>query len=167
MLLADEKGVRVRTLAAGDSILGIADGLTVLSPPHGAPLLDLWSDNDRSLVLKMQSCGRSVLLTGDAGSVAESWMQRTWGDRLKSDVLKIGHHGSRHSTSDSFVDAVHPEEAVISVGARNTHGHPSPLVIDRLDRRGVRTYRTDRSGTVIWHLERDTCWWETMPPTFE
>jgi competence protein ComEC len=67
--------------------------------------------------------------------------------------LKVGHHGSRYSSTGAFLDAVEPAVAIISVGARNSFGHPTPEVLGRLEAAGARIYRTDRDGAVI--LETD------------
>jgi competence protein ComEC len=70
-------------------------------------------------------------------------------DDLRADVLKVGHHGSSTSSSDAFLDAVHPELAVISVGAANMYGHPSNDVVHAFARVGAEVLRTDEAGTVI------------------
>jgi competence protein ComEC len=70
-------------------------------------------------------------------------------DALGADVLKVGHHGSSTSTTRAFLDAVHPRVALVSVGAHNTYGHPSPSVMQSLDDAGITTLRTDRLGTVM------------------
>ena len=64
-------------------------------------------------------------------------------------LLKVGHHGSITSTAEAFVEAVRPQYALISVGARNRYGHPDPQVLARLERAGARIFRTDRQGTVL------------------
>lgn len=71
------------------------------------------------------------------------------------DVLKVGHHGSASSTSDRFLEKITPREAVISVGTNNTYGHPTPVVLERLVRRGVIVYRTDQSGTITYVCPHD------------
>jgi hypothetical protein len=90
----------------------------------------------------------SVLLPGDATSDSEASMLAA-GLALDSDVLKVGHHGSSTSTSTPFLAAVTPEDAVISVGAGNTYGHPAQETLDRLAAVGATVYRTDQNRTVV------------------
>ena len=70
------------------------------------------------------------------------------GYNLKSDVLKVGHHGSSTATSPNFLNAVSPNYAVISVGAGNDYGHPHPVTLQKLAAAGVKVYRTDLNGTI-------------------
>lgn len=102
-------------------------------------------ENNSSIVLRVETGGRSFLLTGDIEREAEL----TLGDReLRADVLKVAHHGSRTSSAPSFLERVQPRIAVISCGRRNLFGHPHPLVIDALRDRGTRIWRTDLDGSV-------------------
>jgi len=104
--------------------------------------------NEDSVVLQV-SCGEvAILLTGDATTDSEASMQAA-GVLSDVEVLKVGHHGSNTSTSDAFLTAVTPEDAVISVGAGNTYGHPHEETLDRLATAGVTVYRTDLDGTVV------------------
>jgi competence protein ComEC len=89
------------------------------------------------------------LLVGDAERAEEDWLLEQHRDELRADVLKVGHHGSSTSSSDAFLAAVHPDVAVISVGAGNKYGHPSGDVIRALSRVGAEVLRTDEAGTVI------------------
>jgi competence protein ComEC len=102
-------------------------------------------ENNASLVLHAETQMRRILLTGDIEKEAEIDLS----DRdLRSDVLKIPHHGSRSSTSDTLLEAVAPRLAVISCGRRNLFGHPHRDVLEALEERRVRVWRTDRDGTV-------------------
>jgi beta-lactamase superfamily II metal-dependent hydrolase/putative hemolysin len=104
--------------------------------------------NEDSLVLRL-TCGMvDILLVGDATTDSEASMLAEEGLLTDVEVLKVGHHGSNTSTSDAFLTAVTPEDAVISVGAGNTYGHPHQETIDRLTAHGVTVYRTDEDGTV-------------------
>ena len=68
------------------------------------------------------------------------------------ELLVAGHHGSKYSTTQALLDALRPEEAVISVGADNLYGHPAPETLDRLESAGVRVWRTDCNGTVTLRM---------------
>ena len=118
-------------------------------------------DNERSLVLRAQAGGRSALLTGDIGHAVERILVRNQSDELRSEVLKVAHHGSKGSTLEEFVAAVDPAWTLISAAASNPYGHPQPDVLARLSSATV--LRTDRSGILRlraqpdpaagWHLE--------------
>lgn len=103
--------------------------------------------NDTSIVGKLIFGETSFLFTGDAEKEAEEKMIASGFD-LKSDVLKIGHHGSRNATSENFLETVNPKFAVISVGENNSFGHPNPTIINRLERVGVEIFRTDEEGDI-------------------
>lgn len=111
---------------------------------HAAP-------QQRSLVLRLRYGDSSALLEGDAERVVEQRMSAL--HELKSDLLKVGHHGSASSSSPEFIQAVRPRWAVISVGARNTFGHPRIETLQRLEKEGAATYRTDLDGAVTFYLD--------------
>jgi len=105
--------------------------------------------NDDSLVLKLQYEDDAVLLPGDAEKEAERGMLVENGQHaLQAEVLKIGHHGSKNSTTAEFLAAVKPRLAIISVGEGNPYGHPSTELLERLANANVRVLRTDRDGAV-------------------
>ena len=106
------------------------------------------SENDRSLVLRLDWRGISLLLTGDLGAAGEAvLLARSL--PLRATILKVGHHGSRYSSSEPFLDAIRPALAVVSVGPRNPFRHPAPETLRRLQATGARVYRTDRDGAVV------------------
>ncbi|MFC1499903.1 DNA internalization-related competence protein ComEC/Rec2 [Candidatus Zixiibacteriota bacterium] len=107
-----------------------------------------WKENDRSLVLRLDMDGLSVLLPGDL-EISGERLLLPLGDRLRSEVLKVSHHGSGDSTSPEFLEIVQPSRAIISVGKRNRHGHPDPRVIGELRSSGTAIWRTDLSGALI------------------
>ncbi|MDI6880264.1 MAG: cell wall-binding repeat-containing protein [Desulfitobacteriaceae bacterium] len=137
-------GLKLTTAKAGVSL----DMGSDIQATFVGPVKDSYSeDNDYSTVLRIKYGSTSFLFTGDAESASENDMMTSGAD-LKSTVLKVGHHGSKYSTSDAFLDAVKPQYAVISVG-ENNYGHPSADVIQRLAQHGVSVFRTDESGTVV------------------
>lgn len=101
-------------------------------------------DNNASVVLRVDA-GRRFLLTGDIEKEAELALAD---HDFRADVLKVAHHGSRSSTSAALLDAVLPRIAVISCGRRNLFGHPHASVLEALGERGIRAWRTDRSGSI-------------------
>ena len=103
--------------------------------------------NDNSIVLRLSYGRRAFLFVGDAEREEEGDLLRD-PSRLRADVLKVGHHGSRTSSSPEFLAAVAPREAVISVGARNRFGHPHPDTLAALGASGARVWRTDLDGAV-------------------
>ncbi len=103
--------------------------------------------NTSSLVLKMAYGKSTFLFTGDAPISIEKKLAEEGSD-ISSQVLKIGHHGSKTSTSDLFLEKVSPEIAVIQVGKDNRYGHPSPEVLERLAKYGIKVMRTDQVGDI-------------------
>jgi len=104
--------------------------------------------NNYSIVTKIQFKGVSFLFTGDAENISEKEMIDKNYD-LKSDILKVGHHGGRTSSTKEFLEEVMPKYAVISAGKDNMYNHPHKETLDRLKAIGAQVYRTDESGTVI------------------
>ncbi len=103
--------------------------------------------NDDSLVMWVKFGATSFLLTGDMEKKIEA--QLLGADLVRhADVLKVGHHGSRTSSTANFLDAVHPAFGIISVGFDNTYGHPSHITIDALQERKIDVRRTDEDGPV-------------------
>ena len=122
----------------------------------GVAMQVLWPDNldpakaaqnDDSLVLRLQDGRETLLLTGDIERPVERTLLAD-GDSLDADFLKIPHHGSRTSTTEPFLDSVHPKFAAISVGENNPFGHPNDDVISRIEMEGTTLYRTDRDGAI-------------------
>ena len=150
---AAELGVTVRRFRAGEAFAWGAERVEVLAPfaeyaNAGAP------KNDDSLVLRVELGRGSVLLEGDAEGPSERAMVA--GGRVRPvTLLKVGHHGSRSSTTDDFFRAARPKEAVVSVGKGNTFGHPRGEVIGRIAGAGVRMFRTDEFGLTTFLIGRD------------
>ena len=108
--------------------------------------------NDSSIILKLIYGNNSFLFTGDATSNVEN---KILNSDIKSDVLKVGHHGSKYSTSSKFLEEVSPKYAAISVGKNNIYNHPEESTIKKLESKNIKVYRTDILGTIIFTSDGD------------
>ncbi|MFH1509367.1 MAG: MBL fold metallo-hydrolase [bacterium] len=107
------------------------------------------STNYCSLIFSLTIDDVVFLFTGDADIEAE---EKILGSSLKSDVLKVGHHGSASSTSDNFLSQISPQYGIISVGLENRYGHPSISVLEHLQKNNVRIIRTDEAHTITFKI---------------
>jgi competence protein ComEC len=145
---ARKQGIEWHRVHPGDSIL--VDGVSVsFLAPDSAWTVGLKDPNLASTIALVRYGMVRFLLVGDAERAEEDWLLAEHRTELRAQVLKVGHHGSSTSSSDAFLDAVHPDVAVISVGAGNMYGHPSNDVLHALSRIGAEVLRTDEAGTVI------------------
>ena len=117
----------------------------VLSPPYNFR----GNENDMSLSVRVVYKDTAFLLTGDATRKAETEMVRLYGKALKSQVLVVGHHGSRTSSSMEFLKTVKPKITLISCGKGNQYNHPHKETLSNLKRAKVKVYRTDTDGGVL------------------
>ena len=105
--------------------------------------------NNDSLVLRLHFGNQTLMLTGDAEKESErAILAENSADSMRAQVLKVGHHGSKNSTTPEFLAAVQPQVGIISSGEGNAYGHPSPELLERLENAGVRILRTDQDGAV-------------------
>jgi competence protein ComEC len=140
------ENTKQKILRRGDVIEGNGYKIFVLHPYDGFyTMKSKGGENNDSLVIKIQGVNKSFLFTGDIEEEAQEDLSHL-GDYLKSNVLKVPHHGSRTSHSETFLDVVSPDIAVISVGRKNIYGHPHVEVLDML--RNLKVFRTDRDGAV-------------------
>lgn len=163
--LTAAKGTRYWRVAAGDSLLGLGGvGGLVLHPtpvfvdssgasPHGL--------NNGSVVFKLSHKETSILFTGDIEKETNAALL-AWGPRLRADVLKVAHHGSRTSSQKDFVEAIGAEWAIVSVGEFNKFGHPAAEVLARFAKQQVEVLRTDRYGAVLLSSDGRNLEVETM-----
>ncbi|ESU30594.1 hypothetical protein G3A_20945 [Bacillus sp. 17376] len=119
--------------------------------------------NEQSIVLRATFGGKKWLFTGDLGSEGENSMARKIKD-IDIDVLKIGHHGSKYSSSEPFLERTNADFAVISVGKNNRYGHPGKEVIKRLEERGIQIFRTDEDGAIIYKFKDNSGTFTTQLP---
>jgi len=145
------KNMQITTPIVGDSFkLGQAT-CTILSP-NNSTYEDL---NNYSVVIKITFKDNTFIFEGDAGAVSEMEMVNKGYD-LKSDLLKVGHHGSSSSTTSAFLKAIFPKYSVISVGGDNDYGHPTQETLNKLSNAGVQVYRTDQEGTIVATSDGET-----------
>ncbi|MBI4297342.1 MAG: DNA internalization-related competence protein ComEC/Rec2 [Chloroflexi bacterium] len=161
--LAKEKGIALIQAQAGQAVeLGDGLRLEVLHPPE--PRLKITNSyvDDNSTVLRLVAGEVSFLFTGDLQQEGEAYLLEK-GVNLRSTVLKVARHGSRTSTTPAFLQAVSPQVAVISVGANNPFGHPSPEVVDRLNATVIegKLYLTCQQGTVELITDGQRLWVKT------
>jgi len=146
-----EKNINFRILRRGDVLEAQKYRIRVLHPYDeffaDSERGDFSNENSGSLVLKYESDDVSVLFTGDIEMEAEESM-RPLGKWLRSEIMKVPHHGGRTSSSSGFLEAVDPRIAVISLGKNNSYGHPHTETIKRLTAEGAEIYRTDIDGAV-------------------
>ncbi|GAA0076217.1 hypothetical protein UT300005_05950 [Clostridium sp. CTA-5] len=138
------KGVKITSPTVGDT-LTIGNATMQFLAPNSSKYQDL---NNYSIVCKLKYGNTSYLFTGDAESLSEGEILAKQLD-ISGDVLKLGHHGSHSSTSQAFLDKVNPKYAIVSCGKDNDYGHPHKEAIDKLNKKGIETLRTDVSGTII------------------
>ena len=120
--------------------------------PHSENIAD--NMNDNSIVAKLEAYNFSILFTGDASEKIEKELIKEK-INLKSDILKVSHHGSKTGTSEEFLKSVKPKIALIGVGENNKFGHPTEDVIKRLTENKVKIYRTDRNGEISIKIKKN------------
>jgi competence protein ComEC len=158
----NKKSLKAKLPVVGDSFkLGEAS-CNILGPINTV-VGDL---NTYSIVLKLTFGSNKFIFTGDAQVSNEKDMINKGMD-LSADVLKLGHHGSRTSTSQQFLDKVNPKYAVISCGIKNDYGHPHKEVMQRLQAKKIKVYRTDENGTIVCTSDGKNISFSTEPEDYK
>ncbi len=156
-----EKNIPYHQAKAGDNfIFSKYLEILLLNPIYISNIYNESDFNNASIVVKLFYKNSKFLFTGDIEETAEKRML-IWQKNLKSDVLKVAHHGSSSSSSLEFVNEVDPIIAVISV-SKNHFGHPSPKIIERLEDKNIKVYRTDKNGTIIIRTDGKEYWVRTL-----
>lgn len=138
-----------RVLKAGDKVdFGKGYYLEVLSPGDFIAAKDLKNLNNTSVMMQLHYGEFTMLFTGDAEAPVEDELQKRYGDNLKSDVLKVGHHGSKTSSIYKFISRVKPQYALISCGAFKIYNHPNKNVVGSLQHLGARVMTTFERGNL-------------------
>lgn len=149
--IVKEKKINVKVAEGGERI-NIENNLyfDIIWPCSNNMISDN-SINNNSLVCKLNYKNYSMLFTGDIEAIAEKAILNKYFknlDILKSDVLKVAHHGSKTSSTIEFIEKVKPKYAVIGVGKDNKFGHPSDSTIQNLKKENIKIYRTDKMGEI-------------------
>ncbi len=154
LVAIDEKNIRVldaKGIKGGVDVSGTRFNVGSLSFVVLGPLKDYDDPNENSLVIQAIYGDTRVMLTGDAEKKNEADLVNKY--NLKSDILKVGHHGSDSSTTADFLNDVDPSIAIISCGKDNKFGHPHDEVVERLEAKGITIYRTDEVGSIIFKTD--------------
>lgn len=144
----ESDGAEWRAARRGDRLELDGVRIEVLSP-DSAWAVGQTDINEQSVVLLVTYGTTRLLFAGDAGMPTEMHLAGRVGHVT---LLKVGHHGSRWATSDRWLDELQPDDAVISVGAKNRYGHPAPEALARLRAHGVKVFRTDELGTITFSV---------------
>ncbi len=152
----------------GLQILVPARGTRITLDPVSGVYLDIlfpddetsrWPEtNEASIIARLVYGDTSFMLTGDAPIAAEQFLVKEYGIALDSDVLKLGHHGSKTSSAPLFLRAVSPDYAIVSAGRGNTYGHPHDAVIDRVSALGSQILQTMNEGTIVFESDGKSVW---------
>ncbi len=151
--LTNEGAIVTNARAGQTYALGASTTMTVYAPARDPSMLE---SNTASIVVKITYGDVSFMLTGDAPQSIEDNLVVTYGTALQSDVLKLGHHGSKTSSSELFLRTVEPIYAVVSAGVDNTYGHPYPEVIERVTASGALIKSTATGGRLTFTSDGQT-----------
>ena len=138
-----------------DTILAAPNPRVYLLCDTHKPPINKFKINDRSGILKIVHGKNSFLFVGDAHLKMENYLTSTWNNFLDSDVLKVGHHGSKTSSGENFLNFVTPKISLVSIGEQNKFGHPSQVILDRLKNLNSQLLRSDEGGAVILQSDGD------------
>lgn len=134
-----------------DMVYHIGDADIKVIGPISKPVNNV---NNYSIVLKVSFGEMDMIMTGDAEKAVEREILEAGYD-IEAEILKLGHHGSDTSSSAEFLDAIDPEYALVSAGVGNQYDHPIESVMEEMEERDIKLYRTDESGTVILLITSD------------
>ena len=163
LVALEENDLSVTTPRVGDSYSLDDAEFTILSCRNNENLDEL---NLASIVVRLEFGETSYLFCGDAEVENEGEMLDS-GLTLRSDVIKIGHHGSTTSSSEEFIDEVTPEYAVIMCGEDNSYGHPHDEILELLEDNEIKLFRTDLQGTIVVMSDGENLEWNTRPLVYE
>lgn len=156
-LASERAGVVRREVSAGDTIEFGEVSLFFMAPREDQEDKE---SNDGSVVVKLSYGEIDFLLTGDASSSVEERLVLVHGSGLASEVLKLGHHGSKTSSSRVFLETVDPEVAIISADLNNRYGHPHPEVMERVNELGIASLCTCNVGNIVFTSDGESLFYE-------
>jgi competence protein ComEC len=139
----EANNMQITTVQAGDTLSAGIIEMTAVAPNRSF----YQNLNNYSIVLHMKYGNTAMLFTGDAETLSENEIMADWD--IKSDIVKIGHHGSKTSSSYNFLNELAAKVAVVTVGAGNRFNHPNGEVVERLNEMGIAIKRTDELGTIV------------------
>ena len=149
--IVKEKKINVKIVEGGEKV-SVEDNLYFdILWPFSDNMISDNSINNNSLVCKLNYKNYSMLFTGDIEAIAEKAILEKYSRNLnilKSDILKVAHHGSKTSSIREFIEEIKPQYAIIEVGEDNKFGHPSDSTIQNLEKANIRIYRTDKMGEI-------------------
>lgn len=150
------EGVPVEMARAGQVYqLGASTTLTIFAPAGNPVMLE---SNTASIVARLSYGEIDFMLTGDAPSSIEAYLVKMYGEELRSEVLKLGHHGSKTSSSEEFLDTVTPRYAVVSADKDNSYGHPHQNVVDAVLARNITLVNTGDAGSITFETNGTDVW---------
>lgn len=144
--ILEKKNIPAKMLSANETIDFGKVKIEILNPARREIGTEI-SDNNNSLVLRVSYGDRKILFTGDIESETENELTKK-PTLLQADVVKVAHHGSRTSSTETFVNASPPKYAIISVGQQSPYGHPRPEIIERWKMAGAEVLTTGENGTI-------------------
>ena len=153
--IVKKKKIKVLIVNKGDSVQIENNLYFDILWPNSEKIIEENILNNNSIVCKLNYKKFSALFTGDIEELAEKQILQEYKNNLanlSSNILKVGHHGSKTSTSKEFLEVVKPKIALIGVGEGNKFGHPNNEVITRIENIGAKIYRTDQMGEVILNI---------------
>lgn len=163
-----DEDIVAKASAEGFQTLAPARGTRITLDPISNVYLEIlfpdddtskWKEtNEASIIMRLVYGETSFMLTGDSPMAAEQFLVKEYGIALDSDVLKLGHHGSKTSSAPLFLRAVSPDYAIVSAGKGNSYGHPHDAVIDRVSALGTQILQTMNEGTIIFESDGKTTW---------
>jgi len=153
--ICKKQNIQIIYVKSGDEIRIKDLAFKILHPKSKENQISENPLNNNAIVCMVKYKNRRILFTGDIEKVAENEMVKEYTNGLKADILKVGHHGSKTSTTKEFLDLINPSVALIGVGQNNKFGHPNEDVIKRLEEKNIQIYRTDEMGELSVIIDKN------------